>query len=51
MGSLTLEKLLGVDSDAPGMRELVATDGGDLLQFESKVVGIVSPARGRVELL
>ncbi|VDB95544.1 unnamed protein product [Peniophora sp. CBMAI 1063] len=50
LGSVILEFLLGVNSGAPGMRELVATDGGDLLQFESKVVGIISPARRRVDL-
>ena len=53
MGSINIEKLLG-SVDIPDERgwhgELVATAGGGLMDLESKVVGIVSPKRGRVEL-
>jgi hypothetical protein len=35
---------------ASGASDLVATQGGDLFSFESKVVGIISPRRGYVDL-
>ncbi|GBE80981.1 hypothetical protein SCP_0307040 [Sparassis crispa] len=47
--SVNLEKLLGFE--AAGLdSDLVATHGGDLLGF-SKIVGIVSPRRGIVNIL
>ncbi|KAI0266870.1 carbohydrate esterase family 9 protein [Gloeopeniophorella convolvens] len=51
LASTNLEKLLGGDVEvAAAAADLVATSGGDLFSFESKVVGIVSPRRGAVEL-
>jgi hypothetical protein len=51
LASTNLEKLLGCDSGvALGSLDLVATQGGDLLSFESKVVGVISPRRGSVDL-
>lgn len=47
--SSNVEKLLGVKTD--GLQaDLVATRGGDLLEF-SKVVGVISPRRGVVDIL
>ncbi|TFK54416.1 composite domain of metallo-dependent hydrolase [Heliocybe sulcata] len=48
--SVNVEKLLGV-AVSPALSDLVATSGGDLLDFSSKVVGIISPRRGVVDLL
>ncbi|KAH6910348.1 amidohydrolase [Coprinopsis sp. MPI-PUGE-AT-0042] len=42
IGSSNIETLLGVERD-PDTVDLVATKGGDLLDFHSKVVAIVSP--------
>ncbi|KDQ57519.1 hypothetical protein JAAARDRAFT_156260 [Jaapia argillacea MUCL 33604] len=50
LASVNLEKLLGV-SVPTYEGDLVATWGGDLLEFESKVVGIVSPSKGIVDLI
>lgn len=44
------ERLDGKDEDGLGY-DLVATNGGELLGFEGKVVGVVSSARGVVDLL
>ena len=49
LASYNLEKLLGLDFEEE-LSDLVATEGGDLLGFESKVVGIISPRRETVEL-
>ncbi|KAH9992672.1 carbohydrate esterase family 9 protein [Russula vinacea] len=51
LASNNLEKLLGGDVElASGASDLVATQGGDLFSFGSKVVGIISPRRGSVDL-
>jgi hypothetical protein len=51
LASTNLEQLLGCDpGGASGTSDLVATRGGDLLSLESKVVGIISPRRGSVDL-
>ncbi|EPQ56066.1 hypothetical protein GLOTRDRAFT_15437, partial [Gloeophyllum trabeum ATCC 11539] len=50
MASRNIEKLLGVES-SPILRDIVATKGGDLLSFEGKVVAIISPRRGVVDVL
>lgn len=48
LASTNLEHLLGVQShDA----DSVATKSGSLLDFEGKVVGIISPVRGLVDLI
>ena len=50
LASVNVEKLLGINVD--GVHgDLVATRGGDLLGFDSKVVGVISPRRGVVDLL
>lgn len=49
MASINIEKLLGVDTYA-NHGELVATSGEGLLSFEAKVLGIISPRRGLVDL-
>ncbi|KAF5393062.1 hypothetical protein D9757_001113 [Collybiopsis confluens] len=48
LASSNLAKLLGLPSDTTST--LVATTGGTILDFESKVVGIVSAQRGVVDL-
>ena len=44
-----LETLLGIKAD-PLEADLVATRGGDLLEF-SKVVAVISPRRGVVDII
>ena len=48
LASTNLEKLLGIH--APN-DDLVATTGGDLLDFTSKVAAVISPRRGLVDIL
>lgn len=48
LASVNLEKLLGVKKAHSG--DLVATEGGTLLGFEGKVVGLISARRGVVDL-
>ena len=47
--SSTVDSLLGIRI-RPADADLVATRGGGLLEFEGKVVGIVSPRVGGVDL-
>lgn len=49
LGSLNVEKLLGAEVEAQDA-DLVAREGGGSL-FENKVVGILSPRRGLVDIL
>lgn len=49
LGSVNVEKLLGVDSGNYG--DLVATRGGGLLDLGGKVVAVISPRRGLVDVL
>lgn len=49
LASVNLERLLGVKPDQ-FQSDLVATRGGTLLDFKSKVVGLISPRRGVVDL-
>ncbi|KIK64860.1 hypothetical protein GYMLUDRAFT_258822 [Collybiopsis luxurians FD-317 M1] len=49
LASSNLEKLLGLKSGTVASN-LVATTGGTLLDFESKVVGVVSSRKGVVDL-
>ncbi|KAH9853225.1 carbohydrate esterase family 9 protein [Lenzites betulinus] len=46
--STNVQKLLGIER-SPDEGEMVATLGGDLLEY-SKVVGVISPGRGVVDL-
>lgn len=50
LASTNSEKLLGIHADKAIEGDIVATEGGDLLDFESKVVAVISPRRGQVEL-
>ena len=50
IGSTNIEKLLGGKVETED-REFVATEGGDLFDFESKVRAIISPRRALVDLL
>lgn len=47
LASVNLEDLLGIKAEN---NDLVATRGGSLLDFEGKVIGIISPGRGVVDL-
>ncbi|OCH88880.1 composite domain of metallo-dependent hydrolase [Obba rivulosa] len=49
LASVNVERLLGLET-MPGEGDLVATTGGDLLDFEGKVVAVLSPRRGVVDL-
>ncbi|TDL19418.1 carbohydrate esterase family 9 protein [Rickenella mellea] len=51
LASANVEMLLGVKRDVAMESDLVASKGGNLLDFESKVLGIISPRRSQVELL
>lgn len=51
LASTNTETLLGVSAADALSGDLVATAGGDLLDFESKVVAIISSRRGQVEML
>ncbi|KAI0329713.1 hypothetical protein GY45DRAFT_1361902 [Cubamyces sp. BRFM 1775] len=49
LASVNVERLLGIEID-PEDRDLVATVGGDLLDFEGKVVAVISPRQGAVDI-
>ncbi|KAJ7510407.1 hypothetical protein B0H11DRAFT_1187413 [Mycena galericulata] len=51
LGSTNVAKLLGGASRKTFTHDLVATRGGDLLSSSSKVVAVLSPRRGLVDLL
>lgn len=51
LASTNVEKLLGGKVEIEDQYELVATEGGDLLDFSSKVRAVISPRRGFVDLL
>ena len=52
LATTNLEKLLGSKgANAQSTHDLVATKGGELLDFGSKVVAIISPRKGTVDLL
>ncbi|KAI0030405.1 carbohydrate esterase family 9 protein [Vararia minispora EC-137] len=46
LASTNLDKLLGAEASSP---QFVATSGGDLLEFGSKVVAVLDPAGGVVD--
>ena len=48
LASVNLEKLLGLNPDPA---DWVATRGGTLLDFESRVVALISPRRGVVDVV
>ncbi|RPD74182.1 hypothetical protein L226DRAFT_535646 [Lentinus tigrinus ALCF2SS1-7] len=49
LGSVNVEKLLGLELHDKE-RDLVATAGGDLLDYEGKVIAVISPRRGLVDV-
>lgn len=49
MGSTNILNPLGVDSDAM-QSDIIATRGGDLLDFESKVVAVLSPRQDQLHI-
>ncbi|KAJ7766170.1 hypothetical protein B0H16DRAFT_1523248 [Mycena metata] len=49
LSSTNIEKALGVNSHASDADELVVFHGGDMFDFESKVIGVVSTRRAAVE--
>lgn len=52
IGSTNVEKLLGGKVEVTAeVADLVATEGGDLFDFTSKVKAVISPRRGFVNLL
>ncbi|KAF9227423.1 carbohydrate esterase family 9 protein [Gyrodon lividus] len=51
LASANLDKLLGVKPEASLSGDLVATHGGSILDFNAKVVGVISSRRGSVEWL
>jgi len=51
IASTNTEKLLGIAPETALLNDLVVTHGGDLFDLDSKVIGIISPLRGQVELL
>jgi hypothetical protein len=50
LGSTNLRKLLSGNWTTGRATDYVATQKGDLLSFESKVVAVISSARGIVDL-
>ncbi len=48
LASVNVASLLGLDVEE---YDLVATRGGTLLEFESKVVGVISSRRGVTDIL
>ncbi|KAI0743926.1 hypothetical protein C8Q80DRAFT_1184079 [Daedaleopsis nitida] len=49
LASVNVEKLLGIELD-PREHDIVATIGGDLLDYEGKVVAVISPRRRLVDI-
>ncbi|KAH9935455.1 uncharacterized protein B0H18DRAFT_975763 [Fomitopsis serialis] len=50
LGSTNVEVLLGGDVETDGLHDLVVTEGGDILDMQSKVIAIISPTRQLVEI-
>ncbi|OAX43849.1 hypothetical protein K503DRAFT_765464 [Rhizopogon vinicolor AM-OR11-026] len=48
LATINLEKALGVQREMP--QDLVAFRGGDVFEFEAKVVGVISETLGRTDL-
>ncbi|TFY65178.1 hypothetical protein EVJ58_g2131 [Rhodofomes roseus] len=51
LGSTNVEVLLGGDIEADGLHDMVVTEGGDILDMQSKVVAVISPTRQLVDML
>lgn len=50
MASTNIVKLLGGQVNIPEMSDLVAIEGGDLLDMSGKVVAVISPCRNLIDL-
>jgi hypothetical protein len=50
LGTTNVQRLLGLDVDAID-QDLIAVEGGNLMNMEGKVAAVLSPRRGLVELL
>jgi len=50
LASTNLNRIFGITNEDDSMDDLVAYHGGDVFDMESKVVGIISPRLGRVDL-
>lgn len=48
LASVNLERLLGLQNS---VTDLVAVEKGTMLDFEGKIVGVISPSRGVVDLI
>lgn len=51
LASTNLEKLLGIVNLSNEIADLVAYEGGNAFNLSSKVVAVLSPERGLVDLL
>ncbi|OBZ68134.1 hypothetical protein A0H81_11870 [Grifola frondosa] len=49
LGSTNVEMLLGGEVETDRAHDLVVTEGGDLLDLESKVIAVISPSRKLVD--
>lgn len=49
MASFNVERLLGIENDGSDA-DIVATEGGELLSFEGKVVAVISGRRNVVDI-
>ena len=51
LASTNLERLLGLEENTSDyLADLVAYEGGDIFDFSSKAVGVLSPRKGVVDL-
>ena len=51
LASTNVELLLGGDVEPAGIHDMIVTEGGDILEMQSKVVAVISPGREIVDLL
>ncbi|KAF8826905.1 hypothetical protein HHX47_DHR5000901 [Lentinula edodes] len=51
LATINLEQLLGVKGIEPESADLVAFDGGSVFNLSSKIVAVVSPQRGLVDMM
>lgn len=51
LASTNVEVLLGGDVETDGSHDMIVTEGGDVLDTQSKVVAVISPGRELVDLL
>lgn len=51
LASTNVEVLLGGDVDTDGVQDMIVTEGGSILDVQSKVVAVISPGRQLVDLL